>query len=58
LIKYFQAASEIVKLYNVFTKYDVTQLEINPFAKTNRGVISVDAKVLVDDNARFRQVGN
>lgn len=37
-------------------KYDVTQLEINPLAKTNRGVISVDAKVLVDDNASFRQV--
>ncbi|XP_021954531.1 succinate--CoA ligase [GDP-forming] subunit beta, mitochondrial [Folsomia candida] len=50
-----QAASEIVKLYNVFTKYDVTQLEINPLAKTNRGVIAVDAKVLIDDNASFRQ---
>jgi len=50
-----QAADEIIKLYNVFAKYDVTQLEINPLAKTNRGVISVDAKVLVDDNANFRQ---
>jgi len=50
-----QAADEIIKLYNVFTKFDVTQLEINPLAKTNRGVISVDAKVLVDDNANFRQ---
>jgi len=45
-----------MKLYQVFTKYDVTQLEINPFAKTNRGVIAVDAKVLIDDNANFRQV--
>jgi len=50
-----QAASEISKLYDVFTKYDVTQLEINPFAKTNRGVLCVDAKVQIDDNADFRQ---
>jgi succinyl-CoA synthetase beta subunit len=50
-----QAASEISKLYNVFAKYDVTQLEINPFAKTNRGVLCVDAKVTIDDNAEFRQ---
>ncbi|CAL8103849.1 unnamed protein product [Orchesella dallaii] len=50
-----QAASEIAKLYDVFMKYDVTQLEINPFASTNRGVLCVDAKVQIDDNACFRQ---
>ena len=43
-------------MYQVFLKYDATQLEINPFANTNRGVISVDAKFQVDDNAKFRQV--
>lgn len=51
-----QAADEISKLYSVFAKYDVTQLEINPFAKTNKGVLCVDAKVQIDDNASFRQV--
>lgn len=44
-----------MKLYEVFKKNDVIQLEINPFATTNRGVISVDAKVQIDDNAKFRQ---
>jgi len=50
-----QAATEIKNLYSVFAKYDLIQLEINPFAKTNRGVISVDAKLQVDENAKFRQ---
>jgi len=49
-----QAANEILKLYKVFMKYDATQLEINPFASTNKGVISVDAKVQLDENAKFR----
>jgi len=49
------AASEILKLYHVFNRYDVIQLEINPLATTNRGIIAVDAKISIDDNARFRQ---
>ncbi|CAG7825258.1 unnamed protein product [Allacma fusca] len=50
-----QAADEILKLYSVFLKNDLIQLEINPFASTNMGVISVDAKLQVDENAKFRQ---
>ena len=52
----FQAADEISKLYEVFLKHDLVQLEINPFASTDKGVISVDAKLQVDENAKFRQV--
>jgi succinyl-CoA synthetase beta subunit len=48
------AASEILKLYHVFNRYDVILLEINPFATTNQGIISVDAKITIDDCARFR----
>jgi succinyl-CoA synthetase beta subunit len=50
-----QAADEILKLYAVFIKNDLTQLEINPLANTNRGVVAVDAKLQVDENAKFRQ---
>lgn len=35
---------------------DATQLEINPLVETDDGrVISVDAKINFDDNAKFRQ---
>jgi len=50
-----QATDEIGKLYDVFMQNDITQLEINPFAATNKGVLCVDAKVQIDDNANFRQ---
>lgn len=51
-----RAANEITKLYNLFTKVDAVQIEINPLAETDDGrVISVDAKLNFDDNAQFRQ---
>lgn len=35
---------------------DATQLEINPLVETDDGrVVSVDAKINFDDNAKFRQ---
>lgn len=50
-----QAANEILKLWNLFLKLDAIQIEINPLAETDNGkVISVDAKLDFDDNARFR----
>lgn len=50
-----KAADQILKLWHLFTKLDATQIEINPFAETDDGqVISVDAKLDFDDNARFR----
>lgn len=51
-----QAAQEIRKLYDLFNKVDAIQIEINPLAETDDGrVISVDAKLNFDDNAKFRQ---
>jgi succinyl-CoA synthetase beta subunit len=52
----FQATAEIKKLWKLFLSVDALQMEINPFAETDKGeVISVDAKLQFDDNAQFRQ---
>lgn len=49
------ASNEILKLWDLFLKLDAVQIEINPLAETDNGkVISVDAKLDFDDNARFR----
>lgn len=45
----------IMKLYRVFTDHDCTLAEINPLALTARGILALDAKMVVDDNALFRQ---
>ncbi|KAF5306033.1 hypothetical protein FQR65_LT00748 [Abscondita terminalis] len=51
-----KATKEIMKLWDLFLKVDATQLEINPFVETDCDeVISVDAKLNFDDNAKFRQ---
>lgn len=51
-----KAAEEIKKLWNLFVKVDATQIEINPLVETDDNqVISVDAKLNFDDNAKFRQ---
>lgn len=51
-----KTANEIEKLYKLFLKVDAVQIEINPLAETDDGrVISVDAKLNFDDNAKFRQ---
>lgn len=33
---------------------DAVQIEINPLAETNNGVVCVDAKIQFDDNSQFR----
>lgn len=51
-----EAAKQIEKLYDLFLKVDATQVEINPFGETPDGrVICFDAKIVFDDNAKFRQ---
>lgn len=51
-----KAANEIKKLWDFFKAVDSIQLEINPLAETSTGdVVSVDAKIQFDDNARYRQ---
>lgn len=50
------AAYEINKLYDCFINLDATQIEINPFGQVHGGeVYCVDAKIVFDDNAAFRQ---
>lgn len=50
-----QCAREIMKLHSMFLKFDATQIEINPLGvTTKRKVISVDAKIKLDEAARFR----
>jgi succinyl-CoA synthetase beta subunit len=49
-------ADIILKLYRVFRSYDAELVEINPLAVTGSGdVVAADAKVIIDDNALFRQ---
>lgn len=51
-----QAADIIMKLYNLYWKYDASLIEINPLITTAGGnVIALDAKLNVDDNGLFRQ---
>ncbi|XP_072402354.1 succinate--CoA ligase [GDP-forming] subunit beta, mitochondrial [Diabrotica undecimpunctata] len=51
-----KASAEIKKLWQLFVAIDATQLEINPLVETDdKKVISVDAKLNFDDNAKFRQ---
>ncbi|HML05750.1 MAG TPA: ATP-grasp domain-containing protein, partial [Methanobacterium sp.] len=44
----------ILKLFNVFKKYDATIAEINPLVLTPEGLIAADAKLEVDDDSLWR----
>ncbi|MFV0521422.1 MAG: ADP-forming succinate--CoA ligase subunit beta [Mangrovibacterium sp.] len=51
-----QAASVLVKLYQLFMDTDATLAEINPLVTLNSGnVMAIDGKMNFDDNALFRQ---
>lgn len=45
----------IKKLYRVFIDHDCQLAEINPLAETKDGIFALDAKMIIDDNALFRQ---
>jgi len=50
------AVEQIKNLYKMFVALDSTQVEINPWATDPKGALwMVDAKINVDDNAKFRQ---
>jgi len=50
------AQLQMRNLYRLFIERDCTQIEINPFVLTKEGLVyCVDAKLLFDDNASFRQ---
>jgi succinyl-CoA synthetase beta subunit len=51
-----EAADTIVKLYQIFSERDATQIEINPLAESSdHRILAMDAKFGFDDNAEFRQ---
>lgn len=45
----------IIKVYNTFQKYDCKVTEINPLIITPEGSVAADAKIVLDDNALYRQ---
>jgi succinyl-CoA synthetase beta subunit len=54
-----QVIAIAVQLWDVFAKEDATLVEVNPLAKAPDGtVLALDAKVTLDENARFRHPGH
>ncbi|CAO2622831.1 Succinate--CoA ligase [ADP-forming] subunit beta, mitochondrial [Lemmus lemmus] len=50
------AAENMVKLYNLFLKYDATMVEINPMVEDAKGqVLCMDVKINFDSNSAYRQ---
>ncbi len=50
------ASTQIMNLYELFTKTDATMVEINPMIETDdNNVLCADCKLGIDDNAEFRQ---
>jgi succinyl-CoA synthetase beta subunit len=47
-------ARVLSKLYEVYRRNDCTIAEINPLAITERGLIALDARIAIDDDAVFR----
>jgi len=41
-------------LFEIYRGYDATLIEINPLARTEAGLLALDAKLVLDDKARFR----
>ncbi|CAK92611.1 unnamed protein product (macronuclear) [Paramecium tetraurelia] len=51
-----QAIEQLKNLYKMFITLDATQVEINPWATDPKNkLFCIDAKINVDDNAKFRQ---
>ena len=46
----------ISKVYITYQRFDARLCEINPLIITNDGAVAADAKIVLDDNALFRQV--
>jgi succinyl-CoA synthetase beta subunit len=49
-------ADTISKVYATYQKFDARLCEINPLIITSDDVVAADAKLVLDDNALFRQV--
>lgn len=44
----------VAKIYQIFKDYDAELVEINPLAVTKKGVLALDSKIIIDDNALYR----
>jgi succinyl-CoA synthetase beta subunit len=56
LSKKFKNLTNVIQiLYNIYQKYDCKLAEINPLFEVEKGVVAVDAKIVLDDNALYRQ---
>jgi succinyl-CoA synthetase beta subunit len=49
-------AEIIAKVYATYQRFDARLCEINPLIITSNGAVAADAKLVLDDNALFRQV--
>ncbi|XP_029458734.1 succinate--CoA ligase [ADP-forming] subunit beta, mitochondrial isoform X1 [Rhinatrema bivittatum] len=50
------AADCMIKLYDLFLKYDATMIEINPMVEDSSGIVMcMDAKINFDSNSYYRQ---
>jgi len=49
-------ADIISKVYATYQRFDARLCEINPLLITPKGIVAADAKLVLDDNALFRQV--
>jgi len=54
-IKDGQLADLLIRLWDVFIRFDMRLVEVNPIAKTKEGYMALDAKVILDDNGLARQ---
>jgi succinyl-CoA synthetase beta subunit len=50
-----QLAETISKVYNLYQEADTKICEINPLIITPKGPVAADAKIVLDDNALYRQ---
>jgi len=50
-------ARVICSMYGIYRRYDCTLVEINPLALTEKGVVALDSRVDIDDDAVYRQAG-
>jgi succinyl-CoA synthetase beta subunit len=51
----FQSFRKIVQaMVKIFHQKDATLVEINPLALTSKGLVALDAKILLDDKASYR----
>ncbi|KAH0621768.1 hypothetical protein JD844_023390, partial [Phrynosoma platyrhinos] len=51
-----EAADTMIKIYNLFIKFDATMVEINPMVEDSTGIVMcMDAKINFDSNSAYRQ---